>query len=173
MIPAFDTPEVSPINTGNRQRTTRSNADIMNIRIPFVVTKETPIKSVNRKINKLAEKIAAGEIKDVSSHVLVDRSQKCQGILINRIGSNGKDNGPGSRSTCARCGSQTHTYCLKCKQWLCDKPSDNAKKLDDWQSHIIINQNSGNPIHFRNNCFFAKHQKMVMLELEKYCQETN
>ena len=110
---------------------------------------------------------------NVASRILLERARKCSGFPVHCTGKSGKPNGPGSQSNCANCGSQTHNYCLKCKQWLCDKISENALKLPDFKTHIVINKGTENEMTCLNNCFLEHHRECQENDLKQFCKDVN
>ena len=149
-------------------RAMRSQTGIERIDIPFFRTNKTPKRNVAAKLVQMEEKLLSGRL-DLSSKLVVERSKQCAGMAVWCIGSDGTPNGKGSRGSCAYCGHPTHNFCLLCKRWLCDSPSDTALKKPDWKSHIIINPGGDTPsIHCRASCFLLEHRKAQESNVKRF-----
>ena len=102
------------------------------------------------------QKLKSGKL-DQNSQVMLERSRQCFGLPVYRIGSDGSDNGKGSRGVCAHCFGQTHWYCLGCKRWMCNTPSEKAATRDEWRAVVALNLNTEKPVHFLNCCMHETH----------------
>ena len=115
-------------------------------------------------------KMAAGTL-DPASKLVVEQTKTCSGYPVSRLATDGTKNGKGARGTCFNCGASTHTYCLLCKRWLCNKLSDNVLAQDGSKSRVIVNGNGQNPIHFEANCFFVVHRKAQQDQLKAFAND--
>ena len=157
----------TPPRTEVVQRTSRSQAGTLRLDLPLLFTGKTPQRNVSSKLYEFESKLASGKL-DNKCRLVLDRSKQCTGFSLFRIGDDGTLNGPTSRGVCAFCLSQTHTYCLQCKRWLCDRLSDNASKQDGFKDNIVINGSGDKPIFVQNNCHLHTHRSAKERVLKEY-----
>ena len=166
--PFFVTTNESNVDIEERIR--RSQASIQRLDIPLLSTHKTPIRKVPERIAAMESKLASGQL-DPASALVVGRTKSCVGYPVSRLATDGTKNGKGARGTCANCQASTHTYCLLCKRWLCNKLSDRVMAQDGFKCHIVINGKGQNPIHCEANCFFIVHQKAQQEQLKAFAND--
>ena len=121
-------------------------------------TAKTPQRNVQAKLIQMEERLVSAKL-DSQSKVVLDRANTCTGIPIYCTGTNGSDNGPGSRGTCVHCKTLTHWYCVCCKRWACVNASEDASKLDGWKGRVVLNPDGSKPLHCNNSCFQEAHRQ--------------
>ena len=166
------TPTPSPTQPSVQERSSRSQAGIEKISIPFVLTNKTPQRNVHAKYAEMEERLVSGRL-DRASQIVLERSNKCVGMPVKRTDKEGKPGGKGARGTCALCGADTHNFCLLCKQWLCNAATEKAEKLPGWKTHIIINPDEPKAIHAQNTCFFRKHRVNIEATMKEVAQSVS
>ena len=165
-LESVDEEPLMPVHPVNDAGVQQSQAQVEKFDLAMLQTNMTPLQNVKARLKKLEARATAGDI-DATGKILLEQTKQCSGVPVFCIGNDGKKNGPGLRGCCCHCGSQTHNYCLLCKQWLCSKLSENYKD----KKLFVINPDGSNPIHVEPNCFFVNHQSMQEMAVMKFTKE--